>query len=97
MAREEHNPRRTFLGRGSWTETARIAEVLRQETVGGALLLLGTEGPGLPPAVLARMRGLRIAMASGFDSLNVATAGAIALHHLAGAGLRPRDNAHPLP
>ena len=42
MAREEHNPRRTFLGRGSWTETARIAEVLRQETVGGALLLLGT-------------------------------------------------------
>lgn len=42
MAREEHNPRRTFLGRGSWAETARIAEVLRQETVGGALLLLGT-------------------------------------------------------
>ncbi len=42
MSREEHNPRRTFLGRGSWTETARIAEVLRQETVGGALLLLGT-------------------------------------------------------
>ncbi len=42
VAREEHNPRRTFLGRGSWAETARIAEVLRQETVGGALLLLGT-------------------------------------------------------
>ena len=42
VSREEHNPRRTFLGRGSWTETARIAEVLRQETVGGALLLLGT-------------------------------------------------------
>ncbi|WP_246572961.1 Na+/H+ antiporter NhaA [Kineosporia corallincola] len=28
--------------RGSWPETRRIAEVLRQETVGGALLLLGT-------------------------------------------------------
>ncbi len=42
MSREQHNPRRTFLGRGSWAETARIAEVLRQETVGGALLLLGT-------------------------------------------------------
>ena len=33
---------RTILGRGSWGETARIAEVLRKETVGGALLLLGT-------------------------------------------------------
>ncbi len=42
MSHEQHNPRRTFLGRGSWAETARIAEVLRQETVGGALLLLGT-------------------------------------------------------
>ena len=42
MSSQEHNPRRTFLGRGSWAETARIAEVLRQETVGGALLLFGT-------------------------------------------------------
>ncbi len=33
---------RTFLGRGSWNETTRIAEVLRKETVGGALLLLAT-------------------------------------------------------
>ena len=47
------------------------------------LLLLGAEGPGLPPALLARARGIRIAMAPGFDSLNVATAGGIALHHLA--------------
>ncbi|MGY1635282.1 Na+/H+ antiporter NhaA [Geodermatophilus sp. SYSU D00742] len=31
-------PARLF-GRGSWTETARIASVLRRETVGGALLL----------------------------------------------------------
>ncbi|WP_375457132.1 TrmH family RNA methyltransferase [uncultured Methylobacterium sp.] len=52
------------------------------------LLLLGTEGPGLPAALLARMRGLRIAMASGVDSLNVAVAGAIALHRIAGAGQR---------
>ena len=42
MSREQRHARRTFLGRGSWAETARIAEVLRQETVGGALLLLGT-------------------------------------------------------
>lgn len=52
-----------------------------------ALLLLGTEGPGLPDAVMARAHRLRIAMAPGFDSLNVATAGAIALHHLAGRRL----------
>nr|WP_132251413.1 RNA methyltransferase [Methylobacterium segetis] len=45
-------------------------------------LLLGTEGPGLPAETIARARGVRIPMAPGFDSLNVATAGAIALHHL---------------
>jgi len=48
------------------------------------LLLVGSEGPGLPEHLLARMRGLRIAMAPGFDSLNVATAAAIALHRVAG-------------
>ena len=31
-----------LLGRGSWAETSRITELLRQETVGGALLLVGT-------------------------------------------------------
>ena len=31
--------RTTLLGRGSWTETARVAGILRRETVGGALLL----------------------------------------------------------
>ena len=36
------SPRRTLLGRGSWAETTRIADVLRRETVGGALLLLAT-------------------------------------------------------
>lgn len=50
------------------------------------LLLLGTEGPGLPAALMARARTVRIPMAAGFDSLNVAAAGAIALHHLAAAG-----------
>jgi NhaA family Na+:H+ antiporter len=30
-----------LLGRGSWPETQRIASVLRKETVGGALLLVG--------------------------------------------------------
>jgi tRNA G18 (ribose-2'-O)-methylase SpoU len=43
-------------------------------------LLLGTEGPGLPDAVLARTRRVRIDMAPGLDSLNVAVASGIALH-----------------
>ena len=38
----QNRPSRTILGRGSWSETARIADILRKETVGGALLLLGT-------------------------------------------------------
>ena len=46
-------------------------------------LLLGTEGEGLPEALLSRMETARIEMASGFDSLNVAAASAIALHRLA--------------
>lgn len=46
-------------------------------------VMLGPEGPGLSPAVLAASRTVAIEMAPNFDSLNVATAGAIALHHLA--------------
>ena len=34
-------PARLF-GRGSWTETSRVTELLRRETVGGALLLVAT-------------------------------------------------------
>ncbi|TAJ69715.1 MAG: RNA methyltransferase [Phenylobacterium sp.] len=45
--------------------------------------LFGAEGPGLPEAALARSRAVRIAMAGGFDSLNVATTSGIVLHHLA--------------
>jgi tRNA G18 (ribose-2'-O)-methylase SpoU len=47
-----------------------------------AAVLFGAEGPGLPPAVLEQVRTVRIAMAAGFDSLNVATASGIVLHHL---------------
>ena len=35
-------PPRSVFGRGSWSEATRIADVLRKETVGGALLLLGS-------------------------------------------------------
>ncbi len=44
-------------------------------------LYLGTEGEGLPESLLARLHTVRIGMAQGFDSLNVAAASAIALHH----------------
>lgn len=51
-----------------------------------AAVLFGAEGPGLPAEVLARTRTVRIAMAGGFDSLNVATTSGIVLHHIAAAG-----------
>lgn len=47
-------------------------------------LLVGSEGEGLSDAAMAAAdRTVRIAMATGVDSLNVATAAALALHHLA--------------
>jgi tRNA G18 (ribose-2'-O)-methylase SpoU len=49
---------------------------------GKIALLLGAEGPGLPPDILARTQTLRIPMHAGFDSLNVATAAGIALYAL---------------
>ncbi len=48
-------------------------------------VILGAEGPGLPPAILAQARTVSIPMAGGFDSLNVAVTAGIVLHHLAGA------------
>lgn len=45
-------------------------------------ILLGAEGPGLPDELIAAATPVRIPMAEGFDSLNVATAGAIALAHV---------------
>ena len=47
-----------------------------------AALLLGAEGPGLPQPLLARSRRVAIPMTEGFDSLNVAVAAGVALHHL---------------
>ncbi len=42
-------------------------------------LLLGTEGEGLPKALLEKLKTVKIPMSSSFDSLNVATASGIAL------------------
>ncbi len=50
-------------------------------------IVLGAEGPGLQDEVMARCRRVSIPMATGVDSLNVATAGAIALAHV--AALKP--------
>ena len=56
-----------------------LANVRRQARTA---LILGAEGQGLSDAVLSRTRSVRISMANGFDSLNVATASGIALHYL---------------
>jgi tRNA G18 (ribose-2'-O)-methylase SpoU len=48
-----------------------------------AAVVLGSEGPGLPEALMARVRTVSIPMSAGWDSLNVAVTGGIVLHHLA--------------
>ena len=54
-------------------------------------VLVGAEGDGLSDRAQAEAdRRVRIPMAVGMDSLNVATAAAIALHHLAGTAFRRR-------
>lgn len=47
-----------------------------------AAVIVGPEGPGLPDDLLGRCRRVGIPMATGVDSLNVAVAAALALHHL---------------
>lgn len=54
---------------------------------GRQALVVGAEGPGLSVGALAGAnRRVRIPMSGGVDSVNVATAAAIALHHLARPG-----------
>jgi tRNA G18 (ribose-2'-O)-methylase SpoU len=60
---------------------ADIRDCVRPDRVA---LFLGSEGRGLPDGLMSRLATVRIAMAPGFDSLNVAAASAIALHRLAG-------------
>ncbi|WP_269932510.1 TrmH family RNA methyltransferase [Aminobacter sp. HY435] len=62
--------------------TADIRDLTRPKRLA---LYLGTEGEGLPEALLRRLTTARIRMAPGFDSLNVAAASAIALHHFTDA------------
>jgi tRNA G18 (ribose-2'-O)-methylase SpoU len=51
-------------------------------------LVVGTEGEGLPDAILSRFGTARIPQAPGLDSLNVATATGIALFAIASAAGR---------
>lgn len=55
---------------------------------GRMALVVGTEGEGLPPALLSAFRSARIPQAPGLDSLNVATATGIALFEMASAAGR---------
>ncbi|HYD27014.1 RNA methyltransferase [Brevundimonas sp.] len=62
--------------------TPASAAPLHLATRGGrTAIVLGAEGPGLPTQLIERCETVGIPMSGGFDSLNVATAGAIALHH----------------
>lgn len=62
--------------------TPGAAEPLERLPRGGRVaVVLGPEGPGLSETILARCRPVGIPMSGGFDSLNVAVASGIALHH----------------
>ncbi|MEM6556702.1 MAG: RNA methyltransferase [Pseudomonadota bacterium] len=67
-----------------WAMTPRAdAAPLQGQTIPDKLaILLGAEGPGLPAALLAAAQPVRIPMVPDIDSINVATAGAIALAHV---------------
>lgn len=79
------------LGDAGWRIVAltpeRGAAPLRSLAAGGRVaLLVGAEGPGLSAAALSVAgERARIPMSDGVDSLNVATAAAVALHHLGSA------------
>ena len=60
-----------------------LTEIHKPDRIG---VLFGTEGDGLPQTVLDRVQTVRIPMAGELDSLNVATASGIVLHHLAFGG-----------
>jgi tRNA G18 (ribose-2'-O)-methylase SpoU len=61
-----------------------LRELVRR---GRTAVLLGTEGAGLSPRLMARAQTVSIPMAAGFDSLNVGVTSGIVLHHLMqGAG-----------
>jgi tRNA G18 (ribose-2'-O)-methylase SpoU len=57
-------------------------------SAGRMALVVGTEGEGLPEAILKTFGSVRIPQAPGLDSLNVATASGIALYAMAALAKR---------
>lgn len=67
-----------------WTLSPRGETDIRQIPPSERMaLVVGTEGEGLPDAVLKRFRSARIPQSEGLDSLNVATTTGIALFSMA--------------
>jgi len=77
----EHVAALKAAGYQVWAMTPRAdAAALTSLAVPNRLaILLGAEGPGLPDGLIDAATPVRIAQAPGVDSVNVATAGAIAL------------------
>ncbi|MEK1900999.1 MAG: RNA methyltransferase [Rhizobium sp.] len=72
-----------------WTLSPRGETDIRQIPASDRMaLVVGTEGEGLPEAVLSRFRSARIPQSEGLDSLNVATATGIALFAISSAMAR---------
>jgi tRNA G18 (ribose-2'-O)-methylase SpoU len=72
-----------------WTLSPRGETDIRQIPASGRMaLVVGTEGEGLPEAVLSRFRSACIPQSEGLDSLNVATATGIALFAISSAMAR---------
>lgn len=63
------------------TPRAEAASLYERAKPDKLAILLGAEGPGLPEELLEAAQPVRIPMQAGFDSVNVATAGALALSH----------------
>jgi tRNA G18 (ribose-2'-O)-methylase SpoU len=69
-----------------WTLSPRGKTDIRKITPSARMaLVVGTEGEGLPEAVLERFTSARIPQSDGLDSLNAATATGIALFSMASA------------
>jgi tRNA G18 (ribose-2'-O)-methylase SpoU len=60
---------------------AGMGSITRLPKTGRRALLVGSEGHGLPEHILNTLSTWSIPMSDTFDSLNVATASAIALFH----------------
>jgi RNA methyltransferase, TrmH family len=73
-----------------WGTDVKNGTSYREVTYGNqTFLLLGAEGPGLPPEIFALMQSLHIPMASQAESLNVGIAGAIILAEAYQQRLKP--------